>query len=84
MDPILHGEVCLKLACLYEAMAEFSQGTKPVRSPSTEGSILVLYDRQQLLECLNVLEETVRCISYARRVSEHEDPLSYNTSVGVC
>ena len=30
IDPLLHGEVCLKLGCLYEAKAELRQAVKPL------------------------------------------------------
>lgn len=60
VDPILQGELCLKLASLYEAKA-----TLKTTSRQLEGFVL-LYDRKLLLECLAQLERDVRCVEVAR------------------
>lgn len=83
VDAVLHGSVCLKLACLYEAKAELKPATKPVTTTITllslreemEGTAPVLYDRKQLLECLEVVERALSCISSSRS-TEHMDTIS--------
>ena len=74
-DPLLHGELHLKLACLYEAKAEVRGhdsrlgGSKPVSNITLvggEGGFSQLYDRAQLLECLSELELGLKCVKMAR------------------
>ena len=59
-DPLLNGELCLKLACLYEARAQLR-----ATAHLMEGFPL-LYDRSLLLECLSQLERDVVCVERAR------------------
>jgi hypothetical protein len=74
-DPLLHGELHLKLACLYEAKAEIKGhdsrlggSSKPVSNITllAEGGFSQLYDRAQLLECLSELELGLKCVKMAR------------------
>ena len=74
-DPLLHGELHLKLACLYEAKAEVRGhdsrlgGSKPVSNimlVGGEGGFSQFYDRAQLLKCLSELELGVKCVKMAR------------------
>ena len=74
IDPLLHGELHLKLACLYEAKAEvkghdkLGGGSKPISNVTLvdEGGFFQLYDRQRLLECLSELEQGLKCVQMAR------------------
>ena len=71
MDAFLHGELHLKLACLYEAKAEL----RPARRNINRGVKLddgLLYDREQLLECLKELELGIQCVEGARTRSLEE------------
>ena len=72
-DPLLHGELHLKLACLYEAKAEvkgrdrLGGGSKAVSNNTLVGEgFSQLYDRKQLLEWLNELEIGLQCVQMAR------------------
>lgn len=69
-DAFLHGELHLKLACLYEAKAERWKRRFTAKPSSTmsleEGLVSPLYDRQQLLECLKELELGLECVQRAR------------------
>lgn len=67
IDPLLHGELCLKLACLYEARAQLRATTHLM-----EGFPL-LYDRSLLLECLSQLERDVVCVEQARTEQSLDD-----------
>ena len=60
MDPLLHGELCLKLASLYEARAQLRASSHLMQG------FTLLYDRSLLLECLSELERDVRCVEEAR------------------
>ncbi len=64
VDPVLQGELCLKLASLYEAKA-----TLKIPFRQLKGFVL-LYDRKLLLECLAQLERDVNCVEVARECVE--------------
>ena len=80
-DPLLHGELHLKLACLYEAKAEIrghdrlGGDSKPVSNVTLvdEGGFFQLYDRKQLLECLSELELGMKCVQTARAEMMEEE-----------
>ena len=59
VDPLLQGELSLKLATLYEARAT-------LRSPHSLDGFDLLYDRALLLECKTQLERDVYCVEAAR------------------
>ena len=73
-DPLLHGELHLKLGCLYEAKAEVKGqnrqgggGSKTMSNVTLVGEgNFQLYDRKQLLECLSELEVGLQCVQMAR------------------
>lgn len=60
VDPVLQGELCLKLATLYEARA-----TLRASQTSLDGFVLQ-YDRALLLECQTQLKRDVCCVEAAR------------------
>ena len=82
-DPLLHGELHLKLACLYEARAEIKghnrrlggSSSRPVSNITLveEGGFFQLYDRKQLLECLCELETGLKCVQMARAEMMEEE-----------
>ena len=68
-DPLLHGELRLKLACLYEARAELKPKrpvTKATSAVKLDVDLHQMYDRQRLLECLYELSGGVECVGRAR------------------
>lgn len=86
-DALLHGELCLKLACLYEAKADLRQdrhGSKTTSTVMLDEGLLLLYDRKQLLECLDELEQGLKCVQMARaRVTEESKGAERDTEIGV-
>ena len=69
VDALLHGELSLKLACLYEAKADRSSKHPPPfssSSSSSPSSLGLLYDREGLLHCLAELEQGLKSLQLAR------------------
>ena len=60
LDPLLHGEMCLKLCCLQEAKADRSSPPDPL-------ALFLSYDRCQLLACQAELEKSLHCLEIARQ-----------------
>ena len=66
-DALLHGELHLKLAFLYEARAELRPVTKATSVVDLDdGRHHQIYDRQRLLECLCELKAGLECVGAAR------------------
>ena len=85
-DPLLHGELHLKLACLYEAKAEIkghdrlggagsnvNAATSNLSLGNESRGFFQLYDRQQLLECLSELEVGLKVVQLARAEMMEEE-----------
>ena len=74
-DAHLHGELRLKLACLYEAKAELRNEKRVSMATSVaalEEGLTQLYDRQQLLVCFQELELGLECVERARAQTMEE------------
>lgn len=67
IDPLLHCELSLKLACLQEAKAERREKTK---SRADGDTLFLSHDRSQLLQCREELERGLRCIALAQQQQE--------------
>lgn len=65
VDPLLHGEICLKLCCLLECQAE-NRGVAP---PILDGRLVTFlgYHRSRLLGCRQELEEVLAFVQLARQ-----------------
>ena len=75
-DAHLHGELRLKLACLYEAKAELRNEKRVSMATSVaalEEGLTQPYDRQQLLVCLQELELGLECVERARAQTMEEN-----------
>ena len=66
IDPLLHGELTLKLSCLKEAKAELGHSRRMSRIDTLEVSQFLLHDRSQLLQCLSELLLGLKCVQCAR------------------
>ena len=62
VDPLLHGQLMLKLCCLYEARAE------PHEILSTDpNSLFLSYNRSLLLKCEEECEKSLKCMKNSRQ-----------------
>jgi len=62
VDPLLHGQIMLKLCCLYEARAE------PQELLLTDpNSLFLLYDRSLLLKCEKECEKSLEYVKQSRQ-----------------
>ena len=66
IDPLLHGELTLKLCCLYEAKAE-SVDLPCASEPLPEATFL-RYNRSHLLECK---EECARALDFIKKARQN-------------
>lgn len=73
VDPLLLGELCIKLGCLHEAKAQLkhpnSLSCTLVKLATDDESFVLEFDRSQLLVCLAELERGLKCIELAKEDS---------------
>ena len=70
MDPLLHGELCLKHCCLLEAKAD---SREPPGTVDGQPVTFMHYDRAQLLQCRHELETAINFVTQAREKEEMRD-----------
>ena len=66
VDPLLHGDLMLKLCCLYEARAERKDQIRPI-APLPEVAMFLFYTRSHLLQCKEECERALDCIKKSRK-----------------
>lgn len=73
IDPLLHGELCLKMCCILECSAKNRKKAGPLESAKLLDSVVATflkYDRSKLLKCQQELQRALAFIQQARHREE--------------